>query len=206
MPTPRAKRPKFATEIRQASLLEAALQLAATHSPLRVTTSDLARAVGLTQGAVFRHFASKDAIWVAAIDWAKNTLMAQLHAAATQQHPLEALQAVFKAHVDFVIAYPGVPRIIFQELQHPCESPIKACVRDLMAQYRALLMKLLSRAKDLALIAPEVDLSAASVLFIGSIQGLVMQSLLSGSMDTITVEAPGVFSIYLSGLTAKKVP
>ena len=30
-----------------------------------------------------------------------------------------ALEAVFQAHVDFVIAHPGVPRVIFHELQQP---------------------------------------------------------------------------------------
>ena len=55
------KRPKQVTEVRQAGLVEAALQLAAQRSPADITTGDLAQAVGITQGAVFRHFSSKEA-------------------------------------------------------------------------------------------------------------------------------------------------
>ncbi len=200
------KSPKQATEVRQASLVLAALRLAAQRSPADITTTDLAQAVGITQGAVFKHFASKDAIWLAAMDWVTHTLMDQLDAAATQAQlddtawPLAALRAVFMAHVDFVVAHPGVPRLIFQELQRPDDTALKARVRELMASYRTLLMRLLTQAKELKCIAPGTDLTNAAVLFIGSIQGLVMQSLISGDVPAMVQQANGVFAIYLRGL------
>jgi AcrR family transcriptional regulator len=201
------KRPKQSTEIRQASLVEAALALAAQRSPAGITTSDLAQAVGITQGAVFRHFASKEAVWLAALDWASDTLMARLHAAAsTAPSPLAALQAVFIAHVEFVMAHPGVPRVIFQELQHAEDTPLKARVRSLMQQYRALLVAQLQQAHQQHLLAPGTDLPAAAVLFVGSVQGLVMQSLISGQVSAMAAQAPGVFTLYLRGLTLKETP
>ena len=78
-----AKAPKQRTEVRQAGLVEAALMLAAQRSPADITTADLAQAVGITQGAVFRHFASKEAIWLAVLDWVAEALMTRLQAAAT---------------------------------------------------------------------------------------------------------------------------
>ena len=206
------KRPKQVTEVRQASLVEAALQLAAQRSPADITTGDLAQAVGITQGAVFRHFSSKEAVWLAALDWATDTLMARLQAAATlaitlerpEPEALAALQNVFLEHVNFVIAHPGVPRIIFQELQHTEDTPLKARVRGLMQQYRALLMGLLTQAQKQHSLAPGTDLQSATVLFMGAVQGLVMQSLLSGQVHAMAAQAPGVFSIYLRGLTLKE--
>lgn len=230
------KTTKQRTEVRQASLVEAALQLASQRSPADITTGELAQAVGITQGAVFRHFASKEAIWLAALDWTIATLMDRLQTAATLALPtktakwplvtthqvnacepgwqvpasemaanapyLPALKAVFMAHVAFVVAYPGVPRVIFQELQQPQDTALKARVRQLMQQYRALLMRLLLQAQQEHLIAPDADLTGASVLFIGSIQGLVMQAMLSGDVAAITRLAPGVFAIYERGLCA----
>lgn len=202
-----SKRPKQATEVRQASLVAAALALAAQRSPAGITTSDLAQAVGITQGAVFRHFASKDAVWLAALDWASDTLMARLNTAANAAPgPLPALQAVFIAHVDFVIAHPGVPRVIFQELQHAEDTPLKARAHSLMQQYRALLVGLLQRAHQQQLLAANTDLQAAAVLFVGSVQGLVMQSLISGQVSAMAAQAPGVFTLYLRGLTLKETP
>ena len=207
------KSAKQSTEIRQAALVDAALGLAAQRSPADITTGDLAQAVGITQGAVFRHFANKEAIWLAVLDWTADTLMRRLQAAADAElaksdkfAPLAALQAVFMAHVDFVVAYPGVPRVIFQELQHSQDTALKKRVRGLMQQYRRLLMGLLEHAQEQRLLAPCTDLQAAAALFVGSVQGLVMQSLISGEVHAMTRQALGVFNIYLRGLTLKEAP
>jgi len=223
---PLTKPSRQRTEVRQAHLVEAALQLAAQRSPADITTADLANAVGITQGAVFRHFASKDAIWLAVMASVTEQLMSQLQAAAlaadapsashataltestqpAERNALHALEAVFMTHVAFVVAYPGVPRVIFQELQQPQDTALKASVRALMQQYRTLLMRLLTHAQQQRLIAPQADLTGACVLFIGSLQGLVMQALMSGDVAAMTQLAPGVFAIYRRGLCASPAP
>jgi TetR/AcrR family transcriptional regulator len=206
-----ARVPKQATEVRRAGLVAAALVLAAQRNPAEITTADLARAVGITQGAVFRHFASKEAIWLAVLDWATNTLLTQLQDAANARHgqplpPLHALQAIFAAHVNFVMTHPGVPRVIFQELQHAQDTPLKAQVRALMFQYRLLVMGLLQRAQAKDLLLPDTDLAAAAVLFLGAVQGLVMQAMVSGQVQSMAAQAPAVFAIYLRGIARATQP
>ena len=204
---PERSTPKLPTEQRQASLVQAAVRLAAERSPAEVTTADLAQAVGITQGAVFRHFSSKEAVWLAVLDWTADTLLGELQAAAdTAPHPLAALQAVFKAHVEFVIRHPGVPRLIFQELQHAGETPLKAQVRTLMQRYRALVIGLLEQARGQGQLLPQADLEAATVLFIGSVQGLVMQALVSGQVAGMALLAPRVFRHFLFGFAREQMP
>jgi len=194
---------KQATEARQAALVAAALALAAKRSPAEVTTAALAQAVGITQGAVFRHFESRQAIWLAVIEFVHQELLARLHAAAgAQKEPMAALRAVFMAHVDFVVQQPGVPRVIFQELQHPEDTPMKARVRTLMQAYRTLVTGLLQQALAARQLAPGTDLQAAAVLFIGSVQGLVMQSLISGQVGAMRTMAPPVFDLFQQALAA----
>ena len=201
------KRSKQPTETRRAGLVQAALLLAGQRSPADITTGDLARAVGITQGAVFRHFASKEAVWLAALDWTALTLMGQLQAvaeaelASAQKHaPLDALRAVFIAHVDFMVAHPGVPRVVFQELQHAHDTPLKLRVRGLLDQYRVLITGLLQCAWVQGVLAPGTDLPAATLLFVGAVQGLLMQALISGDVSAMAAQAPGVFALYLRGL------
>ncbi len=57
---------RLPTEARQAEIVAAALSLAQHSSPASITTTDLARALGLSQGALFKHFPTKEAIWLAA--------------------------------------------------------------------------------------------------------------------------------------------
>lgn len=201
-------RTKLRTEDRQTELVQAALVLAAKKSPVEITTGDLAQAVGITQGGVFKHFESKEAIWLAVLDEAHQRLMEALQLAAQteQGNMLEALRAVFMAHIGFVQKHPGVPRLIFQELQHAKPTPLKGKVKLLMADYRSLVGRLLLKAKTEGLLRPDVDPQAAVVLFMGAVQGLVMQSLVTGSLKNMASQAQTVFNIYEAGLMAAPQP
>ncbi|HEY9097032.1 MAG TPA: hypothetical protein VIN35_14900, partial [Hydrogenophaga sp.] len=41
------------------------------------------------------------------------------------------------------------------------------------------------------------------VLFVGSIQGLVIQSLLAGQLDAMPKQAPAVFALFRSGIASQ---
>lgn len=184
--------------------VEAVVNLAATQNPSEITTAAIARHMNLTQGALFRHFPSKDAIWQAVMEWAAERLLARLDRAAKEAaSPVEALRAMFMSHVDFVTEHPGVPRMIFGELQR-AQSPAKRMVQTLLNQYSQRLHRLLTAAKSAGEVSESVDTEAAAMLFIGTIQGLVMQSLLSGDMASVRREAPRVFAIYRRGIGSAK--
>lgn len=192
---------RLPTEARQAEIVAAALRLAQDSSPAAITTSDLARAVGLSQGALFKHFSSKEAIWLAVMAWVAEHLLRSLNEAAQQAAtPLEALRSVFDAHVDFVVRNPGVPRVIFHELQQPVDSPLKQQVRGLMQGYLLLLLRLLKAAVQRGDAMADLDVPAAATLFVGIVQGMVMQSMLSGQISTMRVQAPRIFHLYLRGI------
>ena len=194
---------RLPTEARRAEIVAAALRLAQDRSPSSISTTDLARAVGVSQGALFKHFATKDAIWLAAMVWTEQQLLHTLDAAAAQAgSPLDALARVFDAHVGFVITHSGVPRTIFHELQQPMDSPIKQQVRSLMQGYRRLLMRLLDAAVQSGDAAADLDTAAAATQFVGMVQGLVMQSMISGQVSSMSTEAARVFALYLRGIHA----
>ncbi|MDD5296811.1 MAG: TetR family transcriptional regulator [Rhodocyclaceae bacterium] len=201
MQTPRTR---LATEDRQAETVKAVLALAARRSPGSITTAEMASAMGLTQGAVFRHFATKEAIWLAVADWIREELLGRLNEAArSQAEPLAALAAVFRAHVAFVLANPGAPRLIFHELQEAHESAVKRRVAQLLQAYRALLVSLLRQAQAAGHVAADLDLASACAMFIGAIQGLVMQSMLSGSAEQMVPQGEGMLTLYFSAIRVK---
>lgn len=192
---------RLPTEERQAEIVAAALRLARDTSPALITTSDIAAAIGVSQGAVFKHFASKDAIWLAAMKWVRERLLAALDdAARAAPTALQGLAGVFRAHVAFVVAHPGVPRFIFHELQQPADSPAKQDVRALLQAYRKLLLRLFRQAVDAGQLPTGLDLEAAATLFVGIVQGLVMQSMLTGHPAAMTAQADPIFAIYLRGI------
>ena len=177
------------------------MNLAAHHNPSEITTTWIARQMGVTQGALFKHFPTKDSIWLAAMRWVRETLLRKLQAAADESAtPLDALAAMFRAHVEFVIAHPGVPRFIFHELQQPADSAAKLEVRGVLQGYRKLLLGQLAESIDQRQVSPDLDPEAAATSFIGLVQGLVMQSMLTGKPAAMRQQATAIFELYRRGL------
>lgn len=186
---------------RRAVTIEAVVELAAEQNPSEITTAAIAKRMKLTQGALFRHFPSKKAIWKAVMEWVAERLLARTDKAEqTAPTPLAALESVFMAHIDFIARHPGVPRMIFGELQSASDTPAKLMVRTLIDNYKKRLQALIEKGKSQGDLALEVDSAAAATLFIGTIQGLVIQSMLDGGSRRLRAEAPTVFAVYLRGI------
>nr|WP_193565755.1 TetR/AcrR family transcriptional regulator [Nitrosomonas sp. GH22] len=195
----------MSAEERRAATVQAVVDLAAEQNPAEITTTAIADRMGLTQGALFRHFPTKDAILEATVSWVGKRLLTSVDkAAADAVSPAAALEAMFMTHIDFVAKHPGVPRMLFGELQRSGETLTKHMAQTLIRQYRQRLRHLVEAGKAQGELDAELNVDAATTLFIGTIQGLVMQALLAGKVNQIRCDAPAVFAIYRRGIGATK--
>lgn len=191
---------------RQGEIVRVAIELAAEKDVGSVTTQDMADAMKLTQGAIFRHFTSKDEIWLAVMQWIRENLMKVLSkAAAEATDPLDAIQRMFLAHVAFVGKHPSIPRILFSELQNKQDGKIRHLIQELVSGYESRVTGLLEAAKEQSLVDTELDCKSAAVLYIGLIQGLVMQVSIFGGKRSLMQEAEKTFPIYLNGIRKRVV-
>ncbi|ABS25255.1 TetR/AcrR family transcriptional regulator [Anaeromyxobacter sp. Fw109-5] len=186
---------------RRIATIEAAVQLAGEQNPSDVTTGAIAQAMGVTQPALFRHFATKDAIWAGVMEWVAERLLANVdRCTASTASPLAALEATFMGHVEFVARHPGVPRVLLAELQRAEDTAAKRTVHGLLRRYGERIRSLIEEGKERGEVAAVTDATAAATLFIGTIQGLVLSSLISGRPARLRAAAPGAFSIYRRGI------
>lgn len=198
-------RKNLTADQRRAVTVEAVIALAGSQNPSDITTAAIAKHMNLTQGALFRHFPSKDAIWQSVMEWVAERLLARIDSAAQGiESPLAAMQAMFMSHIDFVVEHPGVPRMMFGQLQNTESTPAKRMAQTLIQHYAQLIRARVEQGKVIGEIAPEVDTQAAATLFVGTIQGLVMQSMLSGDLQRVRTDALGVFAIYQRGMRHKQ--
>ena len=175
------------------------IELAAHNDPVGITTGQIAAEMGVSQGAIFRHFADKQAIWAAVLDWTSTELQRRFDSLPAQP-PLDSLYAMLTAHIDFLIENPGVPRILFGELQRAGETPTKAIAKQLMANYRTRIVAKLETARSQGSIAPDSDVAAQAVLFLAMVQGLVMQALAVDDFTGMPDWSKRVFALYRTGL------
>ncbi|MBK6758653.1 MAG: TetR/AcrR family transcriptional regulator [Agitococcus sp.] len=190
---------------RRAITVDAVVELAAQQNPNEITTAAIAKHMGVSQGALFKHFSSKEAILQAVMEWVAEVLLSRIDAAARHAPtPIAALEAMFIAHIEFIAEHSGVPRIMFGELQRSGQTAPKRLVQTIMTRYRKRLYSLLENAKNNHEVDEQLDIDTAITMFVGTIQGLVVQSLLSDNIQHIHHQAPQVFAIYLRGIGGKK--
>ncbi len=194
-------RKRLPADERRVNTVESVIELAAEQNPSEITTAAIATRMQLTQGALFRHFPNKDAIWQAVMEWVADHLLARIERAASgAASPLAALQAMYLAHIGFVIEHPGVPRMIFGELQRADDSAAKRMVQTMLRRYGERLRVLIEDGKVSGELDPQLNAASAATLFIGSIQGLVMQALLLGNSKQMRKNARASFAIYRRGI------
>lgn len=202
-----ADRQRLPREERKTLIIQAVTALCGEHNPARVTMAAIAQRMGVTQGALFRHFPSKADIWRAVVEWASRQLLRRAdRAIETADSPVDALRQLFLAHVDFIVHHPGVPRLILSELQHPEPTPARQMAHALLSQYQQRLQNLLQAGCEAGRLRTDLDIEAAATQFVGAIQGLVLQALISGDMRRAATFAPRVFALYLQGIAATSTP
>lgn len=198
-------REHLSSEDRRAATVGAVIALAANHDPGEISTTAIAKYMGVTQGALFKHFPTKDAILEAVMTWVADRLLARVDSAASAMPTAgQALEAMFLAHTSFVTEHPGVPRMMFGELQRAGSTAPKRMAATMLRQYAERLRLQLERGRTSGEFAPQLDMEAAATLFVGTIQGLVMQALIAGDVQRISRDAPRVFAIYLRGINKGK--
>jgi len=189
-------RQRLSAAERQDEIVRAAVDLAGVQGMDNVTTQGIADAVGVTQGAIFRQFPTKDAIWIAVVHWARGRLMGVVDIAASQaSNPLDAVERIFFAHIGFAEKNPALPRLLFST-----NSGLKQSLKEMLMGYEQKIATLLAQAKAQDLVRSDLEESDAATLFIAMIQGLVTRVLILGVKKSLLSEARMVFPIYLAGI------
>ncbi len=195
-----AKRYLVADERREQTV-RTVIDLCARQDPATLTTSEVADRMKVTQGALFRHFPNKEAIWEAVAKWTAGRVLDRLERAAVgASDPLEALKAMFNAHVAFIVEHPGVPRIMMGQFQHDRETPARRIIRGVLIEYRNRVAETLEQARRQGKLRSDLDIDAAAVQFLGTIQGLIVQALVAGDMAQLARLAPRTLDLYINGL------
>lgn len=101
-------------DLRQA-LVEAAIELIAQQDVSSLSLREIARRVGVSHAAPYRHFADKDALLATLAEEGFRGLADALNTAVKQapEHPLQRLEASGVAYVEYAFAHPSHYRVMF---------------------------------------------------------------------------------------------
>ncbi|MGC8595910.1 MAG: TetR/AcrR family transcriptional regulator [Candidatus Kryptoniota bacterium] len=132
------------TEIRQEEIKRAFLEIVDGEGLHNLSTRKLAEKVGVTEGALFRHFRSKRDIILSIIDSVEQVLMSSLQSVAMSN--ASSKDRLFKflcAHVRYLIENRGITMLLFSEAAHSNDSELKARMLNILNRQKQLAKKII---------------------------------------------------------------
>jgi AcrR family transcriptional regulator len=193
MTRPLHKKEAQAQETRR-RILRAAVRCFARQGYHKTTIADLSQAIGLTSGAIFHHFATKDTLLEAVIEWLSRGI--RVYADINQSAPVGSLAVVeetirvmcehFRRNPEATICLAALATELAGS-NHPMEKRVKD-VYELFIQ---------SFSSTLANHPKVTNPRAAAIALVGSVQGIAIQGLLREGETTID-ELAGAFLTMLT--------
>lgn len=178
-------------ELRKAEIVRTVLALADRIGPDRVTTGAAASAVGVSQAALFRHFPTKAAMWLAVADQVTEELTAAWGGAlAEADDPVGRLRALVAAQLGQIAATPALPMLLFSREMNVGNEDLRAACRHLLMKFQALIVAEVTRGQDAGGLRRDLAPADAAVLLTSLVQGMAIRWSL-GARDFSLVEEGG---------------
>jgi AcrR family transcriptional regulator len=191
------------SEIRREQIIDAALRVVAEDGLGRFTTAAIAKVVGVTDAALFRHFESKEAIVLAAIDRIERVLFADFP--PRYEDPLERLGAFFLARVRAVSALPGVADVMFSEqLAQAAGGEGVRRVRAMQLRTVSFLQDCLAEAAQAGRLREDADVDDLFVLVRGALLALLHPDARKGNERVRQARADRVWTLLEGTLTGNR--
>ena len=154
---------------RRQQILETLARELETHPGSRITTAELAAAVGVSEAALYRHFASKARMFEALIDFAEDSVFGIITTILDQdRNPVTRCEKIIRLLLGFVERNPGITRVLLGDALVGEHERLRARVNQFFDRIETQLRQVLREANlsnEIRMVAP-IDATANYLLAI----------------------------------------
>jgi AcrR family transcriptional regulator len=162
------------TEIRKLEIIEAARKLIIRRGSEHLTVRNIAREIGLTEAAIYRHFKSKREILMFLSDSLTQQLLDNLEQAnAAPTISLQSVERMLRDHLSVIEQRRGISFLVFAEILSFGDGRLNRRTAENLERYVKKLAELLARGTEDHRRRARLDLEASALLLFGMIQSLV---------------------------------
>jgi AcrR family transcriptional regulator len=196
-------REKLQTRVRQDQLTDATLAVVADHGLRGLSLAAVARRVGLTPSAIYRHFASKDAMLDSVLERLRERLHGAIAAArAETDDPVEALHRLLKRHMQLIRLNRALPRIVLSDDYHIGHPERRQRLLGVFSGYLDGVADVIRQGQRLGSIRSDVNARSLAILVLGLIQPAgVLWTLSDGRFD-VTGQARAAWPVFEQAIRA----
>jgi AcrR family transcriptional regulator len=161
-------RPRLPADERRAAVLDTACRVFARCSYRGATTAEIAREAGVTEPILYRHFASKQALYLACIESAWQRVRAAWdEAVAAEPDPRAWTSAMSSAFLDFKEQRSAVAQLWLRALTETGDDPeLRRYLRRHLREVHTFVADVVRRAQAAGAVRPDRDARAEAWIFV----------------------------------------
>lgn len=192
-------------EDRKAQIVAEMLRLADEIGPDRLTSTDVARAIGFSQPAIFRHFPTKSALWLAVADDIAARLRAGWEIAEAKTVSPEArLRALIGAQLTAISETPALPSILFSRELQVDNPALRDVFRKLLGTFQGRLVAAIRDQQATAGWRHEVSPEDVAMLLTSLVQGVAIRWTLGARSFPVVQEGLRLFDVQMALLITQE--
>ncbi len=191
---------------RRQQILEALAQMLEANPGNRITTAGLARQVGVSEAALYRHFPSKSKMFERLIEFIDDTLFSRIKLILSEE-PSAALRCekMLMLLLAFAERNPGITRILTGDALAGETERLHLRVAQLFDRFETQLKQVLREAEMREGLRPVIPLPAAANLLMAAAEGRISQYVRSGFKRPPTEDWKQQWDLLIEGFFKEAV-
>jgi len=200
---PRTTSKRKSTSIRQEQIIEAAQKLILKYGSEHVTIRRIAKEVGISEGAIYRHFKSKSDIFCLLLDNVGENLLGDIEQSIIPEGSImESLESVLTTEIANIAKRHGMSFQIIAEVISLGDKRLNRQLSDIMSKYLNRVESLLESGVKTGEIRGDIDLEAAAMLFFGMVESLSNYWTLSNYKFSLEDRTRPMWAIFRKAIAA----
>jgi len=191
---------------RRQQILEALAQMLEANPGSRITTAGLARQVGVSEAALYRHFPSKSKMFEGLIEFIEDTLFSRINIILSEERTAaQRCEKMLMLLLAFAERNPGITRILTGDALAGESERLHTRVAQLYDRFETQLKQVIREAEMREGLRPAIPLPAAANLLMAAAEGRISQYVRSGFRRSPTADWPTQWEQLMRGFFKEAV-
>jgi TetR/AcrR family fatty acid metabolism transcriptional regulator len=193
------------TEVRQKQIISAARRLIVKYGSEHVTVRRMAREIGVSEAAIYRHFKSKSDVLSFMVEDIESTLLEDIQPNPDNTlNSINILEQTITNHISAIEQKKGVAFQVIAEIISLGDKKLNKKIRGVIDNYLDHIKTLLNNGIKEGVIRPDIDIDSAAVMFFSLTQGLVNIWALSQYDFNLLERFGPLWDVYLHSVATAK--
>lgn len=186
-----AVRKRLKAEDRKKQILKEAVKVFAASNYKTARVKDIADRIGISEAAIYNHFPTKKAIFLAILDRIQSRILSYWQAEAGREpDPIKALREMGTAYVERLREHPDDLKVQFQAISEVDDPEIASRLKDHHRAYVSFVEDIVRRGITSGHVDASIDPRAFAFIFDGmGVMSNVMHLVSEESYDAACIEA-----------------